>query len=555
LIVAKYPTERSAEALKFEAAQMVPLLHPDVVPPGYMHEGRWRHIASTFADLGALPGDFSLQGFLYPVEQGRDLSFIWRWLIASALVLLLAGAVLLKFLRINRKLAQSLAKRELAEQVLSAFSAAVEQSPISVVITNLKAEIEYVNPRFTEVTGYTLADAFGKNPSLLNSGLTEAEVFADLWQHLSQGLPWVGEFVNRRKNGELFWEEAHIAPVFDGHGKPLRYLAMKLDITTRKEAERREQDVLAALRISEQRHRLLADHASDVIWTMDLQGKFTYVSPSVERLRGYRPEEVMRQSMPEALCAESIPVAMEGLGRAIRAVHAGETVPIWRGELEQPCKDGSTVWTDVTVTGIFDEAGNFVNLLGVTRDITERRRTEERVAHMARHDALTDLPNRLLFSERFEQELARTRREGGRLTLMFLDLDKFKPINDTYGHAVGDLVLQEAARRMKSSVRISDTVGRIGGDEFVVLVPSIRTPEEALQIAEKIRHALSQPIVLGELVLEISGSIGISLFPDHGNDPIALSKSADAAMYQAKQGGRNRSVLFSTLGALAGNPG
>ena len=300
----------------------------------------------------------------------------------------------------------------------------------------------------------------------------------------------------------------------------------------------------ADLATSEERYRLLAEHASDVIWTMDLEGRFTYVSPSVEKLRGFSVAEVMGQSIHEALTPESATIAVQGLRAALDAVQAGLEIPPFRGELEQPCKDGSTVWTEVTVTGMTNSKGEFAGMLGVTRDITQRRRAEERIRHMAQHDPLTDLPNRALFSDRLEHALAVSRRTGRHLAVMFLDLDRFKPINDRFGHDVGDLLLKAAARRIRDCLRESDTVARIGGDEFVLLLADVDHAEAARKAAEKVRHSLDQPFMVAGHELAISASIGIALFPDHGETELELAKSADTAMYVAKREGRNGCRVF-----------
>jgi diguanylate cyclase (GGDEF)-like protein/PAS domain S-box-containing protein len=185
------------------------------------------------------------------------------------------------------------------------------------------------------------------------------------------------------------------------------------------------------------------------------------------------------------------------------------------------------------------------HLLSIARDISERKETELRITHMAQHDPLTGLPNRAMFSDRLQQELAHARRDKTRLALMFIDLDHFKPVNDTWGHAVGDLLLQEVAQRIIACVRQSDTVGRIGGDEFVVLLPLIRDDEDALRVAQKIRQAMEQPFHFsGGITVHISCSNGIATYPEHGQDEIELSKQADAAMYLAKERGRNRVELF-----------
>lgn len=179
-----------------------------------------------------------------------------------------------------------------------------------------------------------------------------------------------------------------------------------------------------------------------------------------------------------------------------------------------------------------------------SRDITARKAIEERIHHLAQHDPLTGLPNRLLFSDRLQQALTSAKRQKSHLAVMFLDLDNFKPVNDTFGHDVGDVLLQQAALRIRGNIRELDTVARIGGDEFVVLLPIIETEQDALPVAEKIRNALSLPFNVAGHELSISSSIGIAVYPEHGVNEIELSKHADTAMYRSKQAGRNTVTLF-----------
>jgi len=163
----------------------------------------------------------------------------------------------------------------------------------------------------------------------------------------------------------------------------------------------------------------------------------------------------------------------------------------------------------------------------------------EELRHMAQHDPLTKLPNRALFSDRLQHELARAKRQNGRFALIFLDLDNFKPINDNYGHAVGDKLLQHLAQRLQKAIRASDTVGRIGGDEFVVLMTDLPASNDAVDLAEKIRLTVRQPFAIDGAELKVSGSLGIAIYPDDGTDEITLSKRADEAMYHAKESGRD----------------
>ncbi|MEW6165362.1 MAG: diguanylate cyclase [Pseudomonadota bacterium] len=173
-------------------------------------------------------------------------------------------------------------------------------------------------------------------------------------------------------------------------------------------------------------------------------------------------------------------------------------------------------------------------------EIAERRQAEERIRHMAQHDALTGLPNRALLHDRLEQALTRARRHGHRVAVMFLDLDRFKAINDSLGHEVGDALLREVAQRLRGAVRAADTVGRLGGDEFVVVLHEIADGAAAGQVAEKIVAAFATPVRIGPHELRASTSIGIAMHPDHGDEAHALVKCADTAMYRAKHGGRDR---------------
>jgi diguanylate cyclase (GGDEF)-like protein/PAS domain S-box-containing protein len=271
------------------------------------------------------------------------------------------------------------------------------------------------------------------------------------------------------------------------------------------------------------------------------------VNPAFTTITGYLPEEVIGKN-PRMLASgkHSAEFYKEMWGSLLAT--GG-----WRGEIWDKHKNGKVYIKAISIKLVRDEHGRLSHHLAVFSDITERKAVEERMQHLAHYDVLTDLPNRALFSDSLKQEIARAKREQQdkrdrvnkkHMALMFLDLDKFKPINDTLGHDVGDLLLKEVAKRLLNCARESDIVSRIGGDEFVVLLPTVETDQDAMRVADKILHALDEPFELAGHRLHISVSIGLVLYPEHGIDELTLTKNADIAMYYAKASGRNNVKLF-----------
>ncbi len=533
LILAKYSQRHSRDYYLFEARHMIFLIQPMLVEMGYMNPGRWRHIADTYADIDLLPHHFSLDGFLYDPHPRPNLTWLYFGLTLALLLTGMIGCVAFYIYRINHRLSLTLLQSQQVEINLRNLSMVVEQSPVSVIITDPDAIIKYVNPHFTQVTGYTAAEVIGKKPHMLNSGLTTKNVFHEMWSYLADGNTWTGEFINRRKNGEIYYDETHMSPVTDANGRATHYVAVKLDVTKRKQVEE-------ALRISEERHRLLADNASDVIWTMNLEGHFTYISPSVEKLRGYSAAEAMQQSIGQALTPESAEFAFNGLSALIKAVRTGQPLPDFREELEQTCKDGSTVWTEATVTAMYSATGEFKDLLGITRDITERRQMQEALREQAIRDPLTGLFNRGYLDETLPRELHRCQRNGEPLAVAMLDLDHFKRFNDVHGHSAGDSVLRAVGALLNRSLRGGDIICRYGGEELTVVMPGLSLTVAEARL-EKLRQAVMElriPYQDGELPA-ITMSIGVAVAESMETDVTALLNRADIALYQAKAQGRN----------------
>ncbi len=262
------------------------------------------------------------------------------------------------------------------------------------------------------------------------------------------------------------------------------------------------------------------------------------VNPSFTRITGYSPEEVIDKNPKVLSSGKHPPEFFKELWGTLADTGA------WKGELWNRRKSGEVYAGWFSFNRVYDEKGGLTHHVAVFSDITERKIEEERIRHLAHYDLLTGLPNRTLFTDRLRQAIAKARRDKGRTALLFIDLDKFKPVNDTFGHEVGDLLLKEVAKRLQYCVRGSDTASRIGGDEFVVLLLTIEEEQDALMVAEKIRHALNQPFELAGNSLHISSSIGVAIYPEHGYDEEKLLRNADTAMYYSKKGGCNSVKLY-----------
>jgi diguanylate cyclase (GGDEF)-like protein/PAS domain S-box-containing protein len=278
---------------------------------------------------------------------------------------------------------------------------------------------------------------------------------------------------------------------------------------------------------------------ADAIAITDKQGTIEYVNPSFEATTGYSSAEAVGQT-PHILSSKKH--SKEFYERLWRTIQSGET---FCEVITNKKKDGTLFHEEKTITPLKDDNGNITHYIATGRDISERINTQERLQHLAHHDILTNLPNRASFNERLNLEVKRAHRSKQRIAVLFIDLDRFKIINDTLGHDVGDMVLQNTAERLVNNLRASDTVARLGGDEFAILLPEIVHIDEVAMIADKLLLDLAKPFFLDERELFISASIGISLYPDDSDDPRILVKHADMAMYRAKNMGRNTYEFFS----------
>jgi diguanylate cyclase (GGDEF)-like protein/PAS domain S-box-containing protein len=330
---------------------------------------------------------------------------------------------------------------------------------------------------------------------------------------------------HRLANGQIRDVEVYSGPLFMG-GKQLVYSIVH-DITERKQAEE-------ALRQSEEKYRNILENIQEGYYEVDLAGNFTFFNDSMCRIFGYPKEELMGINNRQYTDRENAKKLFQAFHQVYRTgePHRGYDYEIIR-------KDGTKRYIETSVSLRKDASGNPIGFRGIARDITERKRTEEELAYRATHDLLTGLPNRMLFKDRFNVAMAQVQRIHKKMAVIFLDLDRFKEVNDTLGHDAGDELLYAVGNRLTNLVRKTDTVARMGGDEFLLLLPNIVQLEDAINIAQKVLDALRQPFILVGHEVSINISIGVAIYPDDGLDIDTLVNRADKAMYEAKQRGQN----------------
>ncbi len=409
--------------------------------------------------------------------------------------------------------------------------AVMESVGEGIVIIDERGTIEEFNPAAEALFGYDAAELLGRNVKVLMPEPWRGEHDRYIAEYLRTGRRrclGVGfrEVEGLRKGGERFPMELSISEMRIGGRR--HFIGVVRDLTARKAAEAERERLAQAL-----------EQAADSIFITDADGVIEYANPAFEAVTGYGRHEVVG-AKPSML--KSGMHGREFYERLWRTLLAGEP---FREVFINRRRDGSLFYEEKTITPIKDAAGRITHFVSTGRDITERIRAEERLRYLAHHDVLTGLPNRALFLDRLEQAMARARRHDRTVAVMFMDLDRFKVINDSLGHAVGDALLRELAGRLRAAVRDGDTVARLGGDEFAVLLEDMARPEDASRVARKLLEALGEPFTAEGREFYLTASIGVSLFPADGDDAHALLKNADAAMYRAKERGRNSYGFYS----------
>jgi diguanylate cyclase (GGDEF)-like protein/PAS domain S-box-containing protein len=448
-----------------------------------------------------------------------------------ALVLLFILMTVLFGWLVSRAWQRQLAVSEALRVSEQRWSLALEGGGFAVWDWNLQTGEVQLSKRGKQLFGFS-EDEIGNQMAeweLLCHPDDRAQVLACVKDHFRGRTPsFFVEYRVRCKDGHWKWILTR-GLVVDraADGRPLRMIGTHTDISER---HQREDDLRLSAAVFN-----LADEAMVVT---NAQNQILSVNPAFTAITGYAPEEVSGRN-PSLLSAKTHPKAFYKAMWA-QLIETGN----WSGEVLNRKKSGEVYVEWLSIKRVLDDKGKLSNHVAVFSDITARKATEGRIRHLAMHDALTDLPNRSLLTERLEQAIVRAKRGKTGLGLMYFDLDKFKPINDRLGHEVGDLLLKAVAARVVDCVRESDTVARMGGDEFVVLLSSLDGEKDALAVAEKIRIALCQPFHVAGHTLDIAASVGLAIYPEHGSDEETLMRHADAAMYRAKKNGRNLVVLY-----------
>ncbi|MGZ3159027.1 MAG: bifunctional diguanylate cyclase/phosphodiesterase, partial [Burkholderiaceae bacterium] len=455
-------------------------------------------------------------------QLAHDLSDYWIVVVLLTIAIAAAAGVILAAHRRQLHIQMNLDSSEVRFRTLS------EVSTVGIFHTNSEGDCIYVNEQWSKITGLSLADALGKGWLTAVHPDDAPQVEAHWNQFVKTHTPFLFEYRFLRPNGETCWVLGRAREEIDKNGLVTAYAGTVTDITEHKRAE--DEMRLAST---------VYQTTSEAMMVTDVNNTIINVNPAFLKMTGYQMEEVIGQT-PRLLHS----------GRQDRAFYQTMWQDIiatgkWQGEVWNRHKDGNVfpIWLTINTTSNEDPAS--IRRVALLNDMTEKKKSQEVIWRQANIDTLTGLPNRLMFMDRLEQEIKKTHRTDLPLALFFLDLDRFKEVNDSLGHDMGDILLQETARRLTSCVRETDTVARLGGDEFTIIMGEIEDPVRVERIAQEILRKLSAPFHLNNEIAYVTTSIGITYYPQDADSMDVLIKHADQSMYAAKNQGRNRYRFFT----------
>lgn len=384
-----------------------------------------------------------------------------------------------------------------------------------------------VNRKLEEIFGYSENELKGCTTEILySSPQNYKRIEKESFSIIKKGETYENEHQMRRKDGTLFLCRFLIKATYSTDLSNT-YVWNLEDVTKQRQA-------VETMRLT----ATVFEVSTEGIIVTDAQNHIIMSNPAFTTITGYTAEEVLGKKPNMLKSGHHKAYFYEVMWKSL--IETGR----WRGEVWNRRKTGEIylVWTSIAV--LRNSKNQIIQHVGVFSDITQRKEAENLIWRQANYDALTDLPNRTLFTDRLSQAMRTSKREQNPLAVMFIDLDHFKWVNDNLGHEAGDKLLQETAKRLNTSVRDSDTVARLGGDEFTIILLQIDTISDVKIIAKRILDNFSEPFMINNQEIGIGASIGISFFPEHGDDVENLLKNADIAMYQAKEGGRNNFCFF-----------
>jgi len=448
-----------------------------------------------------------------------------------ALAALTLGALLLlaMYRRLRREADQRRRVESEANEERERLNAILNRAGVGVSLIEHDIRLCDVNHRWCEMFGYRRREARGLltvRDMVHPDERVAVEIhFRELLGGRSAARTLEHRFV--RKDGSVFWGLISTSLAFGKNGRRKWCVAMITDIDVQKRADE-------ALRESEERLRFITENTQDIVWQIDGEGRFTYVNSADERLRGYPRDEVVGCLFRDLLTQAGQVVFHQALAQA------GEEAGPMRFDVEMRCKEGSTFWAEVNAAPFHGPDGKVSGYIGVTRDATQRRKASEALREQTIRDPLTGLFNRRFLDESLDREIARARRDNRPLALLMIDIDRFKQLNDTYGHLAGDAVIRRVSELVRSRARSGDLPCRYGGEEFLLVLPDI-TLGTAVERADEWRTAIANDwTVIGENAFAVTVSIGVAVFPGHGDSREALIEAVDQALYAAKRNGRNR---------------
>ncbi len=404
------------------------------------------------------------------------------------------------------------------------YRAVIETTTDGFWVVDMEGRLREVNDAYVHRSGYTREELLGMRVTDVEARETPEEMAAHIAKVMRDGSD-LFESWHRAKDGSLWPVEINVSHWPAAGGRLFMFLR---DISARRASEAQTQQLSRAL-----------EQTADAVMITDRHGVIEHVNPALETMTGYSRAELIGRK-PSVFRSG---IQDEAFYRRLwDTILGGE---IFNDVLVNRRKDGSLYYEEKLISPIKDGDGNITHFVATARDITERMAAQVRLAHLAHHDALTELPNRALFLDRLKQALARARWHGRLVAVIFLDLDRFKVINDTLGHDIGDRLLQQMSARLHSSVRARDTVARFGGDEFAILLDDVASENDIGHVARKVLETLTPAFDIEGRELYVSASLGISLYPNDGDDARTLLKNADTAMYRAKESGKNNYQFYS----------